>query len=86
MQFDHLERQKKTFNISEWSTYILNYELLLEEIKKCDLICSNCHLIRTYFFKDAGKKYWSVNKKEQIEINNLILEKISSFVRDSDKW
>lgn len=47
MQFDHVIGVKK-FNISEWSQVDVNKEDLLNEIRKCDLVCSNCHAIRTW--------------------------------------
>ena len=46
MQFDHLE--KKEFLISEWVRQSLDYEILFQEIEKCDLICANCHFARTF--------------------------------------
>lgn len=48
MDFDHC-RGKKDFNIS---TYVRSrcgsIKKLLEEIKKCDVVCSNCHRERTH--------------------------------------
>lgn len=43
MDFDHL-RDKK-FQIS-WAV-CLKWSVVLEEIAKCDLVCANCHRIRT---------------------------------------
>lgn len=46
LEFDHREQSEKNHNISEmlrdysWST-------ILEEIKKCDVLCANCHRKRT---------------------------------------
>ena len=37
--FHHLDPKEKDFNIA----LNLNYEECLEELKKCILICSNCH-------------------------------------------
>lgn len=44
MDFDHLSN--KEFNISD--NYHKNLDDLLTEIAKCDVICSNCHRIRTF--------------------------------------
>lgn len=41
MDFDHV-RGKKTANISSLRT-----AKALEEMKKCELVCSNCHRLRT---------------------------------------
>ncbi len=47
MEFDHLPEFKKEFNISRVSQRI-GREKLLNEIAKCEVVCSNCHRIRTY--------------------------------------
>jgi hypothetical protein len=45
MDFDHRDEKEKSFIIS--GSYNRKKEVLLKEIKKCDIICSNCHRIRT---------------------------------------
>jgi hypothetical protein len=45
MDFDHV-RGEKTFNISR--ALRVSKEKLLEEIEKCEVVCANCHRIRTY--------------------------------------
>jgi ABC-type Zn2+ transport system substrate-binding protein/surface adhesin len=48
MDFDHV-RGKKEFTISdEISQHKPSMERLLAEIAKCDIVCSNCHRIRTH--------------------------------------
>ena len=47
MDFDHRDRNDKLFNISQWSRHGLSRQLLLNEINKCDVVCSNCHRERT---------------------------------------
>ena len=44
MDFDHV-RGKKKFGISQHS--MKNMKDLLKEIEKCDIVCANCHRIRT---------------------------------------
>ena len=46
LEFDHLPNTEKKFNIGE---EMGNYsrEKLWEEIEKCDVVCANCHAIRT---------------------------------------
>lgn len=46
MQFDHV-RGEKRFNLSQGSQYTM--EEIIEEIDKCDIICSNCQRIKTQF-------------------------------------
>lgn len=43
LHFHHLDPKQKSFGIS--SKLGRKYETLLEEVKKCVLICANCHII-----------------------------------------
>ena len=47
MQWDHVPGTVKLGEISakirRWST-----KLIFEELAKCELVCANCHAIRTY--------------------------------------
>lgn len=47
MDFDHREPQEKEFTISGKKIQ-LPISKLLEEIEKCDVVCANCHRIRTH--------------------------------------
>ena len=51
MDFDHLPENEKSFTIGSY----LNRDLdkLMDEIEKCDVVCSNCHRIRTYSRKNG---------------------------------
>lgn len=52
MDFDHVRGKKKlgiTHIVAQW----WSIDVLLEELAKCDLVCANCHRIRTH--KDGGK-------------------------------
>ena len=44
LEFDH--REDKLFNISQKKS-IMPIENLMNEINKCDILCANCHRIRT---------------------------------------
>jgi hypothetical protein len=57
MDFDHRDRATKISNISRM---VLNHrplQSILDEIAKCDLICSNCHRIRTFGTAKRSEKY-----------------------------
>lgn len=45
MDFDH--RESKQFNIGG-SGYRFGWKAIEAEISKCDVVCSNCHRIRTH--------------------------------------
>lgn len=46
LDFDHLDN--KTFNLSGDGVKDNDIEAIMEEIKKCEIVCSNCHRHRTY--------------------------------------
>lgn len=47
MQFDHVKGDKK-FNIGGATALSPSIKALKEEIAKCDIVCANCHSVRTY--------------------------------------
>lgn len=49
MDFDHLDESTKIGSIASLARYSgWSYERLLSEVAKCDLVCANCHRVRTY--------------------------------------
>jgi len=49
MDFDHREGEEKLCNVSELNCYRrVSMKNLLAEIAKCDVVCANCHRIRTH--------------------------------------
>lgn len=49
MDFDHREQFTKVAHISTLvSEARISMERLLNEIAKCDLVCANCHRVRTH--------------------------------------
>lgn len=45
MQFDHV-RGKKLFNLSQFGGR--SFDKIYEEIEKCEIVCANCHSVRTH--------------------------------------
>ncbi len=50
MDFDHFEKTSKIETINRLAGTRTGWRRLKQEIKKCEVVCSNCHRIRT--FKD----------------------------------
>ena len=49
MDFDHRDRKTKLASINQMVNFhSYSKEKILVEIEKCDLVCANCHRIRTY--------------------------------------
>lgn len=48
MDFDHLDPTKKEKNVGRLTARSFSLEKIQKEIDKCELVCSNCHRIRTH--------------------------------------
>lgn len=48
MEWDHLPQFEKVMNVSKMRVKRLKRETILAEIAKCELVCANCHAVRTY--------------------------------------
>ena len=48
MDFDHLDPKAKTACISVLLRNRASRKLILAEIAKCELVCANCHRLRTF--------------------------------------
>lgn len=49
LDFDHRNgKADKKFMIGEWIKSTLSIEKIRLEMNKCDLVCANCHRIRTH--------------------------------------
>lgn len=46
MDFDHLYNKK--FNLSIAANKLMSVEKVMKEIDKCEIVCANCHRIRTF--------------------------------------
>ena len=56
LEFDHIDRSLKIKAISMLIKENNSWKMVKEEIKKCMLLCSNCHRIKTYENKDWENK------------------------------
>jgi hypothetical protein len=48
MSWDHCEPEAKLFDVSSMVSKTHSKRKILEEIAKCDLVCANCHAVRTF--------------------------------------
>ncbi len=56
LDFDHRNTNSaKKFNIGSWSRAVLSIKAIEKEIEKCDVVCANCHRIRTFSSKQTKK-------------------------------
>lgn len=62
LDFDHLRDKKE--NISKMLLGGYSYEAIMEEIKKCDVVCVKCHRYRT-----AIRANWKIYKYSRLKNN-----------------
>lgn len=55
LEFHHKEPEEKEFNISQWRKREI--KLAIEEIKKCDVLCKNCHAEFHFLNRENGISY-----------------------------
>ena len=55
MDFDHRDPRAKSFSLAAGKVLLKARAELLEEIAKCDIVCANCHAVRTYEWVKANK-------------------------------
>ena len=48
MDFDHRDKSTKEGSIARAIRDMWSKQKILKEMEKCDLVCANCHRIRTY--------------------------------------
>jgi 5-methylcytosine-specific restriction endonuclease McrA len=58
LEFDHIDPKKKSFSIAQGLSSTLNWGTILNEISKCQILCANCHKIKT-----AKQQNWYKNLK-----------------------
>lgn len=54
LDFDHRDPSTKSFNVSAGVDASRPWAIILTEIEKCDVVCANCHRIRTFGVVDAS--------------------------------
>lgn len=54
LDFDHIDRKDKSFDISQ-CVGAKSDDIILSEIAKCRVLCANCHRIKSYENKDHLK-------------------------------
>lgn len=72
LQFDHIDRTQKLFSISKKLDYSL--EKLLPEVEKCQLLCYECHELKSTINHDKDKlaEGYRVSKVDRIGDNIIV--------------
>jgi len=83
MEFDHRNPLEKKFSVSNYGFVSeINFQ---NELKKCDVVCANCHRVRTHKQRLAGffrKEGYVVSERIQ-EADQLVLPSVGDSVTDA---
>ncbi|MEK6208432.1 MAG: hypothetical protein AABM32_12420 [Chloroflexota bacterium] len=84
MDFDHRDPKTKSFALAAGHALLKARDVLIAEIAKCDVVCANCHAIRTFNWikaedvfasRAAGKSRYVARKAANREAHrNLLAE------------
>lgn len=55
LDFDHRDGETKEFTIAQ-AIGTCKWERILKEVEKCDVVCANCHRIRTHIRKERSEQ------------------------------
>lgn len=64
LDFDHRPGEVKLFEPA-WLKQLGTWQQMIDEIAKCDVVCSNCHRIRTITRPPANAKY-DLNREQPV--------------------
>ena len=56
LHFDHIDRSKKVKGISHMIHGNMNFKKIKNEIRKCQVLCANCHIVKTLENKETVNK------------------------------
>jgi hypothetical protein len=63
LDFDHLDLETKNFHIAQNMTN-KRISVIVAEIRKCRILCSNCHRIHSYQQAQSRRKYFGSNASD----------------------
>ena len=66
MQWDHLPGAEKLGDISTGLKWLSRAQVL-EEIAKCEIVCANCHAMRT-FERNGWAITWSLQEERAVYV------------------
>lgn len=64
MDFDHRDPSTKSFNVMTGRAMLMSTAKVLAEVAKCDIVCVNCHRLRTRDAERRRVRHRSSNPKQ----------------------
>ena len=81
MDFDHRDPKMKSFSLTTGKAYLKNRAVLEAEIAKCDVVCGNCHRIRTGAQYASGELAYGFTPSLTEDATPRQLKKRAEYVR-----
>lgn len=72
LEFHHRDKTTKEYLIPDMIRLKVKPEKLIEEINKCDCLCSNCH--RKHHHKNFSSKFWKIKYVQNIKNNSSCIK------------
>lgn len=82
MDFDHRDPTQKVGGISTMTRCTRSMAAILQEIEKCDLVCANCHRIRTHLIE---KRTHSSSVERSLDTGEAASSILAGSTRASSK-
>lgn len=89
MDFDHLPEYNKGFAISEaLGSKKISKARVLEEINKCQLVCANCHRIRSHnrISDNKGEDAMLASIREEVELKEALERDVLDSIKAGSKF
>lgn len=82
LEFDHLPGTEKLGAISDLVTARVPWPVMLAEIAKCEVVCANCHRVRTTMRGDPSRNAdWDQRKRgESAPVVVIDVEQLSFLI------
>lgn len=76
MEFDHLDGKEKSRSIARLVSNKTTLAKVVSEMKKCELVCANCHRDRTVktHWKESTERLVEYVKTHKVRLLKLIAE------------
>jgi len=88
MDFDHLPQYEKSFEINQAWARKLSLSKIIDEIKKCELVCSNCHRIRGQKREEEkrGKDAMLSSIREELDLKEALERDVLDSIKAGSKF
>lgn len=81
LSFHHRNPEDKSFTLDQTNLYKKSWEIIEEEVKKCDLLCLNCHAILHEKARDSSRVFKEKYKRGR-ELKLILIKQFGGMCSD----